>query len=374
MISGFATPGATARYAARFPELQRAGHYRHAASVPDVSELSLSSIGIGTYLGGPTDEADCAYTGAIVTAVRGGINVIDTAINYRHQRSERNVGAALKALIDTKEARRDELLVCTKAGYIPFDSDIPADAMGYLRREYIESGIAPASDIVGGSHCIHPRYLADQIERSRRNMSLATIDVFYLHNPETQLAHVSRDIFYQRLRAAFEYLERAVADKKIRCYGAATWGGFRANPADRSYLSLEDFVIVAKKVAGEKHHFRFVQLPFNLAMLEAFAYGNQYRDKQAASLLMQAPEFGVAVVGSGTLYQGNLAQGIPPQLKAALAANTDSEAAIQFARSATNITTSLVGMGQKQHAEMNAAVAISPFVPREQWESLFSKK
>jgi aryl-alcohol dehydrogenase-like predicted oxidoreductase len=374
MISGFATSAGTARYRDRFPQLASASHFRHAPGVTELSDLWLSSIGLGTYLGDPTDEADRHYTEAIVSAVQSGANVLDTAINYRHQRSERNLGAALQNLISAAQVTREELLICTKAGYLPFDHDMPADAVGYLRQQYIASGIAPAGDIVGGSHCMHPRYLADQIERSRRNLQLETIDVFYVHNPETQLGHVAPEMFYQRLHHAFEYLEGAVRDGKIRWYGAATWNGFRANPADRSHLSLEMFVKVAQHVAGDKHHFRFVQLPFNLAMLEAYGYGNQARDGQAASLLAQAPHFGVAVVGSGTLSQGNLSRGIPSQLKQTLGAEEDAAAAIQFARSATNLTTSLVGMGRKEHVEVNLKVAAQPPIAKDDWESLFTSK
>jgi aryl-alcohol dehydrogenase-like predicted oxidoreductase len=373
MISGSANPSGTARYRERFSQLKNAGHLRQTAAVPEVSSLWLSSIGIGTYLGDPTDEADRNYTSAITHAVRSSINVIDTAINYRHQRSERNVGLALKSLIDAGEFARDEVLVCTKAGYLPFDTNMPPDAVGYMRREYIDTGLAPAGEIVGGSHCMNPRYLSEQIDRSRRNTGLETLDVFYVHNPETQLGFVPQNIFYDRLRAAFEMLEGAVRAKRIQWYGAATWNGFRTNPADRGHLSLDHIVKTAREVGGDKHHFRFVQLPFNLAMPEAFAYGNQLLNGQAASLLVQARELGVAVVGSGTLSQGSLVQGLPPQLKQALAADSDAEAAIQFARSATNLTTALVGMGRNEHVDANLKLAVKPLMSSTDWEALFTK-
>jgi len=373
MISGYATASGTAHYRKRFPEFTSAGHFRQPQHVPAIGELWLSSLGLGTYLGETDEDADRAYTEAIAYAVRHGINLLDTAINYRNQRSERNIGAALKMLIDAGEIAREEVIVCTKAGYMPFDGDLPPDPGGYLRKEYLDSGLAPMGEIAGGSHCMAPAYMADQLERSRNNLGLETIDVFYVHNPETQLGHVLPDVFYERLRRAFELLESAVRDNKIRCYGAATWGGFRANPADRGYLSLERLVATAKQVAGDDHHFRFVQLPFNLAMLEAFAYGNQMRDGEPASLLKQASEFGVAVVASATLYQGNLAQGLPPQLKATLGAESDAEAAIQFARSASNLTCALVGMGSKQHVEQNLGVVAKPPLGREAWEGLFTR-
>ena len=374
MISGFATTAGTDRYRRRFPQFDQNGFYRRSQHVPKLGDLWLSSVGIGTYLGEADDSADRAYADAIAHAVQHGINVIDTAINYRNQRSERNVGSALRQLIDGGQIARDEVLVCTKAGYMPFDADMPPDPGAYLRKEYVVSGLAPMDEIAGGMHCMAPQYLADQMERSRRNLGLETIDVFYLHNPETQLGHVSPDVFYQRLHRAFEFLESAVRDGKIRWFGAATWNGFRASPSDRSFLSLERMVDTAKAVVGDAHHFRFVQLPFNLAMLEAYGYGNQPRDGQHASMLRQVADFGIAAVASGTLYQGNLAQGLPPQLKSALGASTDSEAAIQFARSATNLTTALVGMGRRQHVESNLKVADLPPLSREKWEALFSSK
>ena len=112
--------------------------------MPGVGELWLSSIGLGTYLGEPDDAADADYIESIVLAVRSGINVLDTAINYRHQRSERNIGAALKQLAGAGEVKRDELLICTKAGYLSFDGNLPADPSSYFKQEYVEAGILDA--------------------------------------------------------------------------------------------------------------------------------------------------------------------------------------------------------------------------------------
>lgn len=84
MLPGCATAAGTARYKSRFPQLAEAGHFRGQEHVPEVGGLHLSSIGLGTYLGEPDDSADREYTEAIATAIRSGINVLDTAINYRH--------------------------------------------------------------------------------------------------------------------------------------------------------------------------------------------------------------------------------------------------------------------------------------------------
>src|SRR5215831_14579968 len=98
-----ATAEGTARLAARHPEYQAAAFYR------TIFGLSISSLGIGTYLGAEDDASDRAYTAALVAAADGGINLFDTAINYRRQHSERCVGTALNRF------QRDEIVVCTKA-------------------------------------------------------------------------------------------------------------------------------------------------------------------------------------------------------------------------------------------------------------------
>jgi len=104
-LPGRATPQGTLRYAARFHGTAARGHFRE---IP--SGLVMSSIGIGTYLGEPDEATDRGYTESVIAAVEGGFNVIDTAINYRFQRSERSIGAALKHLARKGYGRDDMVL------------------------------------------------------------------------------------------------------------------------------------------------------------------------------------------------------------------------------------------------------------------------
>src|SRR5262245_38236598 len=119
LISGFATGEGTARYAARCAPRAAPGHFR------SWQGLTLSSVGLGTYLGDDDAETDRAYQAAAVRALELGMNVLDSAINYRHQRSERSVGAALRTLIEAGVIARDEVLLATKGGFIPFDGVQP---------------------------------------------------------------------------------------------------------------------------------------------------------------------------------------------------------------------------------------------------------
>ena len=374
MLAGFATPEGTARYRDRFPQFREAEHFRRPESVPGAGKLWFSSIGFGTYLGEPDDAADAAYIEAISSALHSGINVLDTAINYRHQRSERNIGTALGQLIAAGELQRDEVLVCTKAGYLSFDGNLPADPRGYFMREYVESGILDPKELAGGMHCIAPQFLQNQIERSRRNLGLKTIDVFYLHNPESQLADVSPEVFHERLKQAFALLENSVKTGKLRYYGIATWNAFRVPGGSRDYIGLPDVAELARAVGGPSHHFRFVQLPFNLAMPEAFELANQTLEKKNTSLLTAASRLGIAVVGSATLYQGRLTHGLPAPIQQKLGMKSDPENALQFARSAPGLTTSLIGMGHKEHVTANLKPALVPPARSDEWARLFTEK
>ncbi|HXE91771.1 MAG TPA: aldo/keto reductase [Terriglobales bacterium] len=374
MLPGYATLDGTARYRDRFPNLRDAAHFRRADAVPGAGELWVSSLGLGTYLGEPDAATDRRYTESAEHALGSGINLLDTAINYRHQRSERNLGAALARLVAEERLQRDEVVVCTKAGYLPFDAEMPADPRAYFVREYLDRGVFRVSDIAGGMHCMAPTYLADQLERSRRNLGLATLDVFYLHNPETQLSAVDRSTFRQRLKDAFTMLEDAVRAGSIRYYGCATWNAFRLPPAEHGSMSLAETVAIAREVAGDAHHFRFVQMPFNLAMIEAWAFRNQRDGERSLSLLELAQQLGVAVVGSASLHQGQLTAGLPASLVQSLGATEDTHAALQFARSAPGLLTALIGMSAPEHVAANLQVAIHPPLSAETWKSLFREE
>jgi aryl-alcohol dehydrogenase-like predicted oxidoreductase len=372
MLSGHATAEGTSRYRDRFPALRDASHFRRPEHAPGAGQLWLSSVGIGTYLGEPDDATDQSYSEAIGSALGSGINLIDTAINYRHQRSERNIGTALQQAIGSGKLSRDEVLVCTKAGYLSFDGSMPSDPRGYFLREYVETGILDPEQLAGGMHCMAPAYLENQIERSRRNLGLEVIDVFYLHNPESQLVDVSRSVFHQRLKDAFAMLERQIKAGKLRYYGLATWGAFRVAEDARDSINLFEVVETAREVAGEQHHFRFVQLPFNLAMPEAHALANQgFGKHKEMSLLSAATHLGIVVIGSATLYQGRLIQGLPQVVSETLGLESDAENAIQFSRSAPGLTTALIGMAHKGHVAFNLKAALIPPAAIEEWKKLF---
>jgi aryl-alcohol dehydrogenase-like predicted oxidoreductase len=224
-----------------------------------------------------------------------------------------------------------------------------------VQREFIDPGIIAPGELVADGHCIAPDYLEHQIARSRENLGVRTIDLYYLHNPEQQLDAVTPAEFHHRIRRAFETLERHVADGDIRSYGCATWQGFRVDSGTRGYLSLLDLVTIARSVAGDDHHFSTVQLPINLGMPEAIRSPTQcLPGTRWISLLEAAAELGISVVASATLLQAKLASGLPQPVRDAFPhLGSDAARAIAFVRSLPGVSTALVGMKSPEHLDQN---------------------
>ena len=107
MNIGYATPEGTKKFAERQPEASQQNY-------KNVNNITLSNVGIGTYLGNPDIATDKLVEDAVKKSVLGGINVIDTAINYRAQKAERSVGNAISQLIDNNDISREEIFVSTK--------------------------------------------------------------------------------------------------------------------------------------------------------------------------------------------------------------------------------------------------------------------
>jgi len=355
-LAGRASGEGTRRFTERFAGRAATDHFR------DAGGWRLSSLGIGTYLGEPTPADDTAYTDSVEAAVRAGCNIIDTAVNYRAQRSERSVGTALRRLFsEGGDYRREEILVATKGGFLPFDGVYPRDPAEWVRTALIEPGILDEEEIVAGCHAMTPRYLASQIDWSRRNLGLDCLDIYYLHNPETQLQEVELPSFLDRLRDAFELLEEKAASGIIGVYGIATWDGLRVPPESPGHLPLQALVKIARGIGGERHHFRAVQLPVNLVMSEACLAATQAWDGKVIPLLTAAEAAGMVVMSSGSLLQGRIINALTADFARLMPqTRTNAQRGLQVVRSAPGLAAALVGMRRAAHVEENLELARIP--------------
>ncbi len=347
-LSGRAGPDGTRRFVSRFDAIRESRGFR------EVWDCSLSCVGLGTYLGSVSQEQDRGYLEAAQAALAGGINVLDTAINYRHQRSERVLGEALRAFVEDGGSR-EEVFVSSKGGYLALDADLE-DPHAAVHEEYVASGLVTPENLVVDAHCMGPGYLKEQIRRSRRNLGLETLDLYYVHNPETQLAQVDRETFETRLRDAFVALEQAVGKGQIARYGVATWQGLRAPVDHKAHLGLQRIVALAEEAAREAgndtHGLAAVQAPLNLMMPEAVTLKNQVVGGETVSLAQAVQKLDLAWFTSASIMQGKLAEGLPLRLRDQIGAVGDAaQTALQATRSAPGVTSALVGMAQRKHVE-----------------------
>lgn len=354
MLKGSMTAAGAARYTARHGEAGNNGFYRA------VRGLAVSSIGLGTYLGGMDEGASRNYRDAIKAAARGGINVFDTAINYRAQTSERDLGEAIRDLTLAGTVERDEVLVCTKAGF--------------LTPGAVTEGMPGEGDIAGGVHSMAPDFLEDQLRRSRENLGMECVDVFYLHNPETQPRFVESAEFEARIAAAFRRCEELCNRGWAMNYGIATWSGLRLKEGQAERLSLPRLVEIAKQAGGEDHRFRFVQLPVNLAMPEAFTLPHAWLGGEGVNVLECALRAGMTVVSSAPLLQGRLTTGLPEVVRGKWPpVKGDAQFALQFARSTPGVTVALAGMGRVEHVRENLELRRVAPVTAEEYVRVFER-
>ena len=363
MIKGHASPEGTRRFA------QESG--ADPANYAEFAGLSLSNVGMGTYLGEPDDATDALVSEAVKRSVLAGINVIDTAINYRAQKAERSVGRAVADLLKDGRISRDQIFVSSKNGYVTNDADVGLGFWDYVKEEYSQRGVISEGDVTSGYHCMTPRYLEDQLDRSLANLGLECVDLMYLHNGvEGQLRDVSMPKFLENLASVFEFYEQKRRQGKILFYGMATWECFRVSQDNPQYLSLERVAGMAREAGGEGHGFRFVQLPYNLHYDQALLSRNQQAGGEAVSILDACSRLGIGAFTSVPFMQGRLlGPGVVPEF----GDPKPSLRSLQFVRSTPGVIAPLVGQKSAQHVSENLEIMGVPPMGRDEFGALVAK-
>jgi aryl-alcohol dehydrogenase-like predicted oxidoreductase len=309
--------------------------------------FDVSRIALGTHLG-EMNEADSAlYQESIEFALCNGINFIDTALNYRGMRSERDVGAVLSKLFKKDRINRDDIVVSTKAGIIPGDIDLQLRPENYLKEKLLQTGILQETDLQivdQHKHVLAPCYYEFAIEQSLKHLNMDTIDIHYIHNPEISMKVLGEERFYKHLEQLFSFYEDQVLAGKIRFYGMAAWTAFTVSPGDTGYISLEKVIETAKNTAGSSHHYRFIQTPFNLYNQIAATDQNQQVQGKWRTLFQAAEELEIYVTTSAPLDCGRLKN------------HQNSKKLIRFVLDTPGVLSTMIGMRTIQTVKRNLAL------------------
>ncbi|MEM8629284.1 MAG: aldo/keto reductase [Chlamydiota bacterium] len=339
-----------------------AQHNIHPDKIRDLDGLQISALSVGTRLGPADDPTDQNYMDALVLCISHGINAIDTASHYRKQRSEKLLKSVFQKLRGLG-VERDQLILSSKGGFIPESAESDSYE-GYVRSRYVERGILRQNDVLQGCHSIAPKFLAEELEHSLENMGVECIDLYYIDGPELICRASGEEVFEERISAAFALLEEKVREGKIARYGIASWNGFRQKQGTKGLLHLERLCHLAESVGGEKHHFRAVQFPFNMVMLETLKTRNQPEEK---SLVQVLEEQAIHATIASPLMQARVLSlpkhvfaGMPEELSPSLQA-------LQFVTS-WPWSSVVVGMRNEEHVHDNLKLLQRPNWSAEQME------
>lgn len=265
-----------------------------------------SKLGLGTFIGDFSDENAKLFRESIEYALLHGVNFIDTAINYRGMRSERDIGIIITKLIEDRLINRNQFIISSKAGIIPGDGEIMFRPINYMQEKLIDTGILSKEDVYMEETLwltMNPRYFEYALEISRKHLNIETIDIYYMHELELSMKHYGAEEFYQRLKGIIVAYENMVSEGKIREYGMATWDAFQLEETHEQYISLEKVMEVVESVTKE-HHFKHLMVPINIQNRLCVEYKNQNYKQNKLSIVECASKFDIDVHVSGPLGQG----------------------------------------------------------------------
>lgn len=287
----------------------------------------IQPVAIGTFKGDENDQTDEKYRDALGYVLQKNINVVDTAINYRNQLSEKVIGKTITELINQNKISRQQVYIITKGGYIPKNHNYKVYQKQPIR------------------HSIKPDYIQWSLNASRDNLNLDTIDLFLLHNPELELKKTKKNDFYRNLTTVFAFLENEVDQNRIRSYGLATWSGLIAHPSEPQFLDLNQILYCAELAAGKyrKHRFSSLELPLNSKINFAVTRKNQTLNGKSVSVLEYAREKNLQVFTSNSVLYGDDSDDTRSILN--FSSNfTTAQKNLLFVKSVPGVTSAIVGM------------------------------
>ncbi|HHD74580.1 MAG TPA: aldo/keto reductase [Nitratifractor sp.] len=362
----YATPEGTLEYAKEFSNYK--DFYTRS------NGLIFSKLGLGTFIKEPYKEENYVfdYISAAKEAIKCGINLLDTASNYRYGQSEKEIGIALKELGD--EVKREELIICSKGGFIQLEYPFPENPYLWIEDNIINANLAKKEDIELDQHCMTPDFLEWSCKRSLQNIGLEAFDIYYLHNPEMQYLRLGEEKFYKTIETVFERFEALAKKGLFQYYGVATWNGFINKEMES--ISLEKLLEIAEKVGGKEHRFKYIQTPFNMAKTDIYTMPTQSVAKEECTLLQAAHRLGIGVISSSSLLQMNLfhksfSAETGVVLDSSMKLKSDIQLALQFARSTPGIVSSLFASKVPVHIRENCEISTIKAAAKSRYDLLY---
>ena len=341
------------------------------------NNLVFSKLGLGTFNKEPYKEENYLfhYIEGVKEAIKSGINLIDTASNYRYGQSEKEIGIALQELFEEGIVKREELIICSKGGFIQLEYPFPQNPYAWIEENIINSSLAKLEDIELDQHCMTPDYLEWSCQKSLENLGVKTLDIYFLHNPEIQISKLGYKNWLKKIEIIFKRFEKMVTKGMIKSYGVAVWNGF-IDKSTNEHINLEDLVKIAIKVGGENHNFKYIQTPFNMAKTSIYTMPTQTVKGEECTLLQAAHRLKIGVISSSSLLQMNLfkksfnAQ-VGYLLDSKMVLENDIQLALQFVRSTPGLISSLFASKVPVHIKKNLEITKVPATSRAKYDLMY---
>lgn len=257
----------------------------------------VSPFGFGGYRVGTSDFYHPQRSrNALIHAFLQGVNLVDTSCNYAFGESEVLIGEVMSSLVQAGKLKRDDLIICTKVGYIQGQDIASLMSQSDLNKQFpniVQFGKEMWYDI-------SPEWITHSLENSLKRLGQSKIDVLLLHNPEYLLKfdelqdipqETAHEKFYQKIKDAFLCLEKLVSLGKIGAYGISS-NVFTAGEDEYTRVSIEKCLAVAR-IISEKHHFKIVQTPLNWIESAALL---QEQENSGKSFITYAKDQGLGVL------------------------------------------------------------------------------
>ena len=341
------------------------------------NNLIFSKLGLGTFNKEPYKEENYLfhYIEGVKEAIKNGINLIDTASNYRYGQSEKEIGIALQELFEEEITKREELIICSKGGFIQLEYPFPKNPYSWIEENIINNSLATLDDIELDQHCMTPDYLEWSCKKSLENLGVKTIDIYFLHNPEIQISKLGYKKFLKKVETIFRRFEKMVEMGMIKYYGIAVWNGF-IDESTKEHINLEDLVDIALKVGGDNHNFKYIQTPFNIAKTSIYTMPTQKVKGEECTLLQAAHRLKIGVISSSSLLQMNLfKKSFKPEtgylLDSKMILENDIQLALQFVRSTPGLISSLFASKVPVHIKKNLEITKVPATSRKKYDLMY---
>ena len=342
------------------------------------NDLIFSKLGLGTFNKEPYKEENYVfhYIEGVKQAIRSGINLIDTASNYRYGQSEKEIGIALKELITANEIKREELIICSKGGFIQLSYPFPKNPYTWIQENILDNKLATKEDIELDQHCMTPDFLEWSCKESLKNLGVESLDIYFLHNPEMQLQNLGYKKFLKKIESIFTRFEKMVGQGIIKNYGVAVWNAFIYEKKEAEHINLEDLVNIAIKVGGENHHFKYIQTPFNMGKTSIYTMPSQTVKEQECTLLQATHRLKIGVISSSSLLQMNLFKKsftaeVGYLLDSTMTLENDIQLALQFCRSTPGLISSLFASKTPVHIKKNLEITNVKSLARANYDLMY---